>query len=163
MKARGDAVIFDESMGNAVFVSHQWVSRKHPDPEFEQMRILHAALRRLLFCPGSVSLSYITEAVVPGVKGISHEEFQARSLFIWYDYFSVPQDELNKSQQAHAISSIPAYVAKCRFFFALCPTIDCPAQGRVLSAASWARRGSAILAGKIMFKSLIKVRGSPKA
>ena len=141
MKARGDAVIFDESMGNAAFVSHQWVSSKHPDPDFEQMHVLLDALRRLLYSQGTAFPNYITEAFLPDVRGVSHEEFQARPLFVWYDYFSVPQRVVDSNQQAEAISSIPAYVAKCRFFLALCPTIDCPAQGKVLNAASWMKRG----------------------
>ena len=43
--------------------------------------------------------------------------------------------------QANAISSIPAYIARCRFFFALCPVIDCPFQGKVLTPATWSSRG----------------------
>ena len=143
VQARGDVVIFDKSMGNAAFVSHQWVSRNHPDPDFEQMPVLHNVLRRLLYGPGLVLVDYTTDAIVPSAKGISHEEFQERPLFVWYDYFSVPQDVSNSSGQADAINSIPAYVAKCRFFFALCPTIECPSQGKVLSVASWATSGQA--------------------
>ena len=64
------------------------------------------------------------------------KDFQAKPLFLWYDYFSVPQledrkfyaaaDERDGSQQALAINSIPAYVSRCRFFLALCPVVDCP-------------------------------------
>ena len=135
MQARGDIVMFDDSMGNAAFVSHQWLSRTHPDPDFEQMRVLQDALRRVLYSRGSIFPNYFTEAWVPGFRGISHEEFQARPLFIWCDYVSVPQQAC--SEQANAIRSIPGYVAACRFFFALCPTIDCPAQAQGLNAASW--------------------------
>ena len=141
MEARGDAVIFDESMGNAVLVSHQWVAGNHPDPEFEQMRVLQDVLARLLYRRGSVSLDWVTESNVPGARAVSHEEFQARPLLIWYDHFSVPQAASCSNEQSEAISSIPAYVAKCRFFFALCSTIACAVYGKVLSAASWNTRG----------------------
>ena len=55
-----------------------------------------------------------------------------------YDYFSCPQLEGKNSfalagknsfgeevgsEQASAISSIPAYIARCQFFLALCPTL----------------------------------------
>ena len=149
LQARGDVVIFDENLGNAVFISHEWVAKENPDPEFEQMRVLQDALRHILHNDGYVSPDWLTETAVPGAKGISHLELQARPLFLWYDYFSVPQQEPRSSSwddsvsslQADAINSILAYVAKCRFFIALCPTIGCPGQQKVLNAASWARRG----------------------
>ena len=132
-------------MGNAAFVSHQWVTRIHPDPEFEQMRVLQEVLRHLLCSKGWVSLDFVTEMFVPGAKGILHEEFQARPLFIWYDYFSVPQHAQNSDMLARAINSIPAYVASCRFFFALCPTIESPTEEKVLNAASWGKRCQAFV------------------
>lgn len=136
LKARGDVIVFEEGMGSAGFVSHQWVSQTHPDPDLRQMQVLQDALKRLLRGSGVVSLDKASESLLPFAKGVQFEEFQARALFLWYDYFSVPQ---LKEKQAPAIRSIPAYIAKCRYFFALCPTIDCP--DRVLNVASWARRG----------------------
>ena len=149
LKARGELVVFEESMGNALFVSHQWVAKEHPDPDFEQMPVLQDALQHLLYNSGSVSPDWVTESFVPAAKGISHQEFQSKALFLWYDYFSVPQlrgspppaaNDSNGSQ-AKAISSIPAYVARCRFFLALCPTIDSSAQDKVFTQSSWSRRG----------------------
>ncbi|CAE7336193.1 ANK2 [Symbiodinium pilosum] len=92
----------------------------------------------------------MTEGSVPNAKPLPMKEFQAKPLFLWYDYFSVPQleerksyttDERDGSQQARAINSIPSYVARCRFFLALCPVLDCPSEAKVLSAATWSRRG----------------------
>ena len=39
---------FDASMGNAIFVSHQWVGNQHPDPESKQLRVLQDALTHML-------------------------------------------------------------------------------------------------------------------
>ena len=138
-------------MGNTVFVSHQWVCRTHPDPEFRQMRVLQAALQRVMYSKGSVFLNFITETFVPGAKGISHKEFQSKQMFLWYDYFSVPQAGSNSHQQTDAIKSIPAYVGRSRFFFALCPTIESPTLGKILSASSWAKRGQAALSSALFF------------
>ena len=146
LQARGDVVVFDESMGNAGFISHEWVAKQHPDPEFMQMKVLQDVLRRLLTTSGSVPLDVITESFTRSARSISFEHFQSRPLFLWYDYFSVPQldqagSEGEKDQQAKAINSIPAYVVKCTFFFALCATIDSPFEGKVLSFSTWALRG----------------------
>ena len=35
-------------MGDAIFVSHQWVGNMHPDPESKQLRVLQDALTRML-------------------------------------------------------------------------------------------------------------------
>ena len=130
-------------MGQVGFVSHQWVAKQHPDPEFRQMQVLRDALRRVLSSRGHIPLDQVTEACVPSAKGLSFQDFQAAALFLWYDYFSVPQalDGAFNGNQGKAINSIPAYVAKSRYFFALCPTIDCPFEGRVLNVATWSRRG----------------------
>ena len=72
---------------------------------------------------------------MPPAKSISLQNVQSLPLFLWYDYFSVPQLEQNAfstcddgggSKQTRAINSIPAYVAMCRFFVALCSTMDRP-------------------------------------
>lgn len=138
-QARGDVVPFESFMGHAGFVSHQWVAKQHPDPEFKQIKVLQEALRRLLSTSGAVSLDLITEGQVPNAKAIPFQDFQQEALFLWYDYFSVPQLLGGEEQQGRAIDSIPAYVAKCRHFFALCPCLA--SSGHVLSTASWCRRG----------------------
>ena len=134
LEARGDLVIFGE--GKAAFVSHQWLAKEHPDPFGRQMRVLQRALKRLMRGQGFVPLDFVTE-VVTKAKALPMKLFQTK-LFLWYDYFSVPQDGQN--QQAEAIQSIPAYVAKCHFFMALCPFVE-SREAKVLSALSWGRRG----------------------
>ena len=45
LKAQGKLTIFEASATQrAAFVSHQWVSRDHPDPEFRQMSVLQDSL-----------------------------------------------------------------------------------------------------------------------
>ena len=147
-QAQGVLSIFDDSLGNAAFVSHQWVDTKHPDPHFKQMQVLQDALRRILTTKGRISLDIVTEAMVHSVRSMSFQELQARPLFLWYDYFSIPQlqtaetplDVLGNLQEG-AISSIAAYVGKCRYFFALCPVLESPFRETVLSNTSWAKRG----------------------
>ncbi|CAE7750568.1 ANK2 [Symbiodinium microadriaticum] len=152
LKALGQLTIFDRSKTSekAAFVSHQWVSQSHPDPDFRQMSVLQDVLRKFLSSSESVPKDQISEMFAAAAKALPMKEFQTCSLFIWYDYFSVPQKEVHKayasdpsaeSKQANAINSIPAYVANCHFFLALCPVLDCPREGKVLTASTWARRG----------------------
>ncbi|OLQ14444.1 Ankyrin repeat domain-containing protein 17 [Symbiodinium microadriaticum] len=151
LKARGELVDFSDALGKAVFVSHQWLTKKHPDPEFRQMRTLQDAVKRILNSSGSLSLDPATEAVVPTAKPRPMKDFQTTALFFWYDYFSCPQlhhaseyvvqKTNSRLQQANAISSIPAYVGRCHFFLAVCPVLDCPVESRVLSASTWSSRG----------------------
>ena len=36
LQENGTLTVFHEGMGRAAFVSHQWVGKKHPDPEHKQ-------------------------------------------------------------------------------------------------------------------------------
>eukprot|EP00438_Fugacium_kawagutii_P032385 Skav234888 [mRNA] locus=scaffold840:558679:568666:- [translate_table: standard] len=61
--AAGKLSVFDESMGRAAFVSHQWIGDGHPDPEFKQMKVLQDTLTNLISGRSEVSVDLITEAV----------------------------------------------------------------------------------------------------
>jgi len=147
LKERGDIVVFDASMGKAVFVSHQWVALHHPDPQFKQMRVLQGAVRHLLSDVGFIPLDPSTEVAVPTARRLPLQEFKTLPLYLWYDYISCPQLEQRNcnekpgdSDLAKAIESIPSYITRCSFFFALCPVIDSPDESRVLTPASWGQR-----------------------
>ena len=90
----------------------------------------------------------VTEAFVPTATGISAKDFRNGEVFLWYDYFSCPQletyvssiddladtdpmdqstpsmstqNQTTNSRLGRAVDSIPAYIARCAFFFVLCP------------------------------------------
>jgi len=46
LKAEGIVVAFDPTCMVAVFVSHQWASRRHPDPTIRQFEVLQEVARR---------------------------------------------------------------------------------------------------------------------
>eukprot|EP00438_Fugacium_kawagutii_P006767 Skav201392 [mRNA] locus=scaffold296:174361:176130:+ [translate_table: standard] len=133
---------FDESMGRAMFVSHQWICRGHPDPSFQQLEVLQTALKGLLAGRTHVSLPTVVEIWVGRVRCPTASDFHAEALYLWYDYFSCPQGmsvdaALNREL---AIGCIPSYVARCFFFVILCPAVQ-HADGYTLSESTWARRG----------------------
>ncbi|CAK9088385.1 unnamed protein product [Durusdinium trenchii] len=142
LKLQGLLVEFDKTMGKALFVSHQWVGRRHPDPDFIQFSVLQEALRHLMS-----EVQYIV--ALPSVKPFATAELKSAPLFVWYDYFSCPQLEHLvshvesglMSDLAKAVSSIPLYVAECSFFFALCPVIESKDHSKLLGPQSWASRG----------------------
>ncbi|CAE7226524.1 Ank3 [Symbiodinium sp. CCMP2456] len=136
-------------MGSAAFVSHQWVGKSHPDPEFKQLRVLQDAIHHMLSNMKHIPLDQLTESLVPGSTSLDLKAMKARPLFIWYDYFSCPQLESHipdrvvhqMSNLDQAISSIPAYVSRSTFFFALCPVVDSESQDKVFTQGTWASRG----------------------
>ena len=105
---------FDEEMGNAMFVSHQWVTSEHPDPEMEQLGVLQQALQNLLAGRSQVSRTPAEELWWKRVRCPSMSDFNAKALYLWYDYFSCPQGtspEATLNRQL-AIDCIPSYVAR---------------------------------------------------
>ena len=91
---QGVLVEFEQTLGQAAFVSHQWVGRNHPDPEFKQMRVLQDALRHVMSDLKYIPLDMNSEALVPGAKSLDTAKLHSKPLFVWYDYFSCPQLDL---------------------------------------------------------------------
>lgn len=145
LKERGLLVKFEKNLGKAVFVSHQWAGKSHPDPTFEQFRVFQDSMKNILSDRlHQIPLDFVTETYVAKAKPLATQEFRSEKLFIWYDYFSCPQLEESQgpeSQLAKAIASIHAYVTQCSFFFALCPFFEDLVTSRVLGPSSWGDRG----------------------
>eukprot|EP00438_Fugacium_kawagutii_P029311 Skav208010 [mRNA] locus=scaffold1203:336371:338146:+ [translate_table: standard] len=133
---------FEESMGRAMFVSHQWICRDHPDPSFQQLEVLQTALKGLLSGRTVVSLPPVIELWLGRVRCPTASDFRAEALYLWYDYFSCPQGTSFDAARNRelAIGCIPSYVAQCFFFVILCPAVQ-HADGHMLSESTWARRG----------------------
>ncbi|CAE7814144.1 ANKHD1 [Symbiodinium sp. CCMP2592] len=132
----------DENKGGHVaFVSHQWVGKGHPDPNFEQFNVLQEVFRDLLASTSYIHLETVSCIMSPLKSGFYSQCLQSRPLFVWYDYFSVPQSPAAAPKQRHAIDCIPAYIARCRFFFALCPVIESAELSGVFSPFTWVQRG----------------------
>eukprot|EP00434_Breviolum_minutum_P035242 symbB.v1.2.031189.t1/scaffold3578.1/size55188/2 len=142
-------VEFTDGMGNAIFVSHQWISPWHPDPELAQFQHLQGALKNIMSTSKtSIDLDPVIELTFPTARSISTEEFRSKALFIWYDYFSIPQinpsswtlDDLRKPIE-DALNSVAAYISRCHFFFVLQPVVEDPAKAELFGASTWASRG----------------------
>lgn len=59
----GLIVHFTRALGKAMFVSHQWGSYRHADPDGRQFRVLQDALSNLLAGTARVSPDLLTEMI----------------------------------------------------------------------------------------------------
>ncbi|CAE7228340.1 caiap [Symbiodinium sp. CCMP2456] len=140
---QGSLVEFEEVLGRAMFISHQWLANEHPDPEAQQWKVLQEAIRNLYSGRSLVTLPIQSEYFYGRHSTLSREDFQSKPLFIWYDYVSCPQaaDSRGQEHQKQAIDSIVSYIERCVYFVVLCPNLPHKDQGFVLSEATWAERG----------------------
>eukprot|EP00435_Cladocopium_sp_Y103_P058928 s465_g20.t2 len=152
----GELNIFDPAKGKAMFVSHQWTTEQHPDPEGKQLKIFQQAMSNLL-TGRAVAQPNAWAEMVFNIAGGSAEGFTPSKLIqtpllVWYDYFCIPQypvadlrsRSLSNNQfqdQRNAIASIPAYIDRCDFFVALCPLLKHATSPSALSSQSWEQRG----------------------
>ena len=147
LKAEAIVVEYEESYGKVAFISHEWVGDDHPDLDGKQLRVLQNAERYM------ISDSRLIPAEVMCKKeALSTSCLRRQPLYLWYDFFCCPQlgkqpslsnSDLSspESELSMAVTSIPAYVAKCSFFLALCPIIVSEELGKVFSPQTWAERG----------------------
>ena len=149
LKPEGVLRVFERSMGNAAFVSHQWISVEHPDPEGKQMRVLQEALGNMTREKMTLLPDVSQGMYLQGCR-LSTEVLRSKPLFIWYDYFSVPQGKdcfeswtLHdvSTREPQAIESIPAYIDRCELFFVLCPVVPSVDRMELFGSATFASRG----------------------
>ncbi|CAE7486766.1 unnamed protein product [Symbiodinium microadriaticum] len=112
---QGSLVEFEEVLGRAMFISHQWLANEHPDPEAQQWKVLQEAIRNLYSGRSLVTLPIQSEYFYGRHSTLSREDFQSKPLFIWYDYVSCPQaaDSHGQEHQKRAIDSIVSYIERC--------------------------------------------------
>lgn len=67
--ADNSLVIFDQSLGQAMFISHEWSGRSHPDPYGEQVRVLQDALHHMLYVADTVPVEFASELIF-GQEGL---------------------------------------------------------------------------------------------
>ena len=143
MRHSGRLVVFNESLGKAMFVSHQWAGDEHPDPQLQQFRVLQEALRNILAGTIRVGLPISAELAFGRLRCPTASDFKSQPMYVWYDYLCCPQDLASPAAngRAGAIRSIPSYVAQCEFFIILCPVMKHAEQPCTLNLVTWAQRG----------------------
>jgi len=162
--------LYEEEEGLVIhFVSHQWLSNRHPDPEGVQLRKLQTTWQtfldnkaRSLFVPkdwdsflqgSSTNSARSVQAIESSAKQAATDESVTEDVLdgtMWIDFCSVPQlvdvaesDETEAllGQQARAIASIPAYVERANYFWVLAPHAVHRDTGIVCNFTTWRNRG----------------------
>jgi len=145
---------FDSRLGKAMFVSHQWAAKCHPDPKGEKLKVLQEALSNLSAGKVRASPAVEVEMLYGRLEPYSKAKLNSVQVYVWYDYFCVPQFCLESDSddvkilcssahldQPKAIASIPAYIFASEFFVALCPTMRHVDTAAELNRYTWQRRG----------------------
>ena len=100
----------DAARGKAMFLSHQWTSNQHPDPDGKQLKAFQAAMSNL--ASGSiVAQPGVFSALInffAGWQGLSLPDLSEIAIFVWYDYFSVPPDRLVRTSLRISAMPLPA-------------------------------------------------------
>ncbi|CAE8603331.1 unnamed protein product, partial [Polarella glacialis] len=134
------------------FISHEWLSRKHPDPDSKQLRRMQGVFLEILggrfktlFSPDdwttftkgtSIGSQHSPLAEAENAQRTSDtitEDIFKRDIkegLIWLDWSSIPQvldaamDGLEQTliEQMAAVYSIGAYLDRCSYFWILAPT-----------------------------------------
>ena len=115
LKDEGILIEYREDLGHSMFVSHQWASFDHPDPQFQQLSVLQQVLSQLLTTDMPINSNIMTRVALGYSQCIFPQEWRERPLLIWYDYFSIPQLEVRNQSVTptdlqNAVDSIPTYV-----------------------------------------------------
>ena len=151
LKEQGEIIQYEQGMGVVCFVSHQWCSRKFPDPGCKQLRVLQEALLNLW--SGRVKVDITLHNAIFGNpyanSEIDFHEIPKHKIFIWYDYFSIPQITDRRDSKggnippgvASAIESIPAYVETAQYFVVLAPVVEHADDGSLMDYTTWRDRG----------------------
>ena len=128
-----------------VFVSHQWLGARMPDPLGQHVKILREVLQQLK--DKSLKVEADITRQEPG-SATSYEQVADGYLFL--DWFAIPQitartqgvnEDATRSDAALAVQSIPAYVEACNMFVALVPEAVHMDTGLQCNYNTWLSRG----------------------
>jgi len=143
-----------------VFVSHEWLSWAHPDPNGDQLQVLCRVLERLKKGRLDTEMDPMHTILYKHKFTTRGKDWEAmlRRTYLWVDWFSMPQPSAEKEDKigtermaklrvegSRAIRSIPAYVERSDFIMVLVP--GCYHVDRKVPTCfrSWRRRGWCLL------------------
>ena len=162
LKSRGFLTRWQDvpSDSEIIFVSHEWLSWAHPDPEGEQLRVLCRVLGRLKRGELDTEMDPMHTIWYKHKFTTYGGDWKAmlKRTYVWVDWFSMPQpgsekeEEIGKERMAvlraegsMAIRSIPAYVERSDFIMILVPSLYHSDRNVPTCYRTWRRRGWCLL------------------
>lgn len=130
-----------------IFISHQWLGTKSPDPLGQQLGVLRHTLAA--FINGSTQVEADLMRTFGDPKETTSYE-QVADGYLFLDWFAIPQitarsdgvnDDITQSDAARAVQSIPAYVEQSDMFVALVPELLHADTGLRCNYTTWLSRG----------------------
>ena len=134
-------VIEIAQLSGVVFISHQWTSFDHPDPQNVHYEAILVAIRRL-------------------------QQEGLKCGYIWVDYISIPQ--ANSFQQQAAINSLAVYASVCSSLVSVAPCCKHSDTGSELNMHTYSSRGWCRLEPRLVFGTYFVIfliwvdKGPPK-
>eukprot|EP00746_Dinoflagellata_sp_MGD_P152359 gnl/MRDRNA2_/MRDRNA2_83604_c0_seq1.p1 gnl/MRDRNA2_/MRDRNA2_83604_c0~~gnl/MRDRNA2_/MRDRNA2_83604_c0_seq1.p1 ORF type:complete len:706 (-),score=120.43 gnl/MRDRNA2_/MRDRNA2_83604_c0_seq1:302-2326(-) len=156
-----------------IFVSHQWLGNRHPDPSMKQFKVLQNVLKNVIDGKLLIDTHQMSTLHFGKQELITPEQVkELADAYLWYDYFGVPQLSTSYDAKAGAdlmaaVRSIPNYIGLCKYFFILAPDFE-HWTGKRCNYLSWKRRGWCRveeLARRLMHfnQMVIKIEGNLQA
>jgi len=133
-KQRGDVIHwrFVSPKSTIIYVSHEWTGTSHADPNGFHVNVLAAVIERLskgktngVHMDPRMEIAYNIRADTFRDEWID----MMSNAYIWFDWFSVPQDASSKTDREKALRSIRAYIHNSTFVLILAP--GCTHQDRI--------------------------------
>ena len=143
-----------------VFVSHEWLSWAHPDPDGEQLRVLCRVIERLKRGELDTEMDPMHTIVYKHKFTTKAKDWASmlKRTYFWIDWVSMPQPGAEKvedisekamdvlrSEGSKAIRSIPAYVERSDFILILVPSLYHRDRKVPTCYRTWRRRGWCLL------------------
>jgi len=126
-----------------IFVSHQWMSRTHPDPSGQHFRVLQQALQNIIDGRIEIQSSLVNQLCGDARRIRASERKALKNGYVWIDWFSVPQitGVIGKIEDTlRCVKSIPFYVEASKVFITLAPTLR-NMKGEVCNYNTYLTRG----------------------
>ena len=144
-----------EFIGEAVFVSHEWLGFDHADPNGEQLSVLQRILTRLMDGQvQKVETHWAQKLFLKHSNVVRADRWKSAlpNMLCWIDYACIPQasgrggggdsaDSDTSSGLAKAVKSIPAYVANSVFLLVLAPVVTHDDKHEICNYSTWRSRG----------------------
>lgn len=123
-----------------IFFSQVWLGSSHPDPNDVKYGVMADFLRRAQAGQLDFQMNF-EEELTSGRSGLPANQVQEmlQDGFVWLDYQSVPQRNLEAKQQH--IECLSLYVRHCTFFAALAPPATHEDTGELVDISTWHRNG----------------------